>query len=70
MTLAAIKPGDIVRVVRNGEPQFYAFVSEIGPTDLVKKGELKALTLNGQRPRIVTARQVTGHWRLRKARAA
>jgi hypothetical protein len=70
MTLAGIKPDDLVRIERNGEPSYHARVVEIGPGDWTRRGEVKVITLAGKHYRIVTARQIAEHWRKRRTRVA
>jgi hypothetical protein len=62
VTLTGIRSGDIVECDVRGE-RFFAFASSNG------KGEIEVESLHCHRFRIVTARQVVGHWRKRKARA-
>lgn len=63
MTIASVKPGDLVLADVRGE-RFYAAVEQ-------KAGrELEVRTLIQHRPRILTARQVVAHWRRAGSRRA
>jgi hypothetical protein len=63
MTLNGIRPDDIVHCDVRGE-RFYATV-----TDPPHRGEVAVATMCRERARIVTARQVIGHWRKRRTRS-
>lgn len=69
MTIGGIRDGDIVQADIRGQ-RFYGIVTDEVETT---RSELAVRPIGNGRerwPRIVTARQVIGHWRKRKARAA
>ena len=68
MTVSTINDGDIVQCDVRGV-RFYGIVIYDGNT---KRGEIAVEPISNGQPkiRIVKAREVVGHWRKRKARAA